>query len=91
MAMKAIAVDDLRHRCAVGLDDLRYDLCPLMGRTVTIEDTTSYTVDADGDRGEGSSDGRRFYDVTLGGVRGEQRVSRLLLYVAGFLIEHAFL
>lgn len=71
--MKAISVNS----CTVGLDDLGYDLCPLMGRTVTIEDT-SYTVDADRDRGEGSSSGRRFYDVTLGGLTGRRTVSKLL-------------
>ena len=67
--MKPIAVDNLRHRCTVGLDDLNYDLCPLVGRTVTIEDAS--------DRGAGSSSGRRFYDVILGGLRGEGTVSTL--------------
>ena len=81
--MKPIAVDNLRHHCTIGLDDLNYDLCPLVGRTVTIEDTR-YTMDADGDRGEGSSNGRRFYDVTLGGLRSKRMVSELCMLL-GFL------
>jgi len=85
MAMKPIAVDNLRHRCTFGLDDLNYDLCPLVGRTVTIEDTR-YTY---GDRGEGSSNERRFYDVTLGGLRGQGTVSRLYMLL-GFLSNMCF-
>jgi len=77
--MKAFAVNDLRQRCTVGLDDLYYDLCPLMRRPVTTEDP-SYTASADGDRGEGSSSGRRFYDITLGGLTGERTVSRGIIY-----------
>ena len=88
MAMKPIAVDNLRHHCTIGLDDLNYDLCPLVGRTVTIEDTR-YTMDADGDRGEGSSNGRRFYDVTLGGLRGKRMVSELCMLL-GFLSNMCF-
>ena len=85
MAMKPIAAGDLRHRCTFGLDDLNYDLCPLVGRTVTIEDTR-YTY---GDRGEGSSNERRFYDVTLGGLRGQGTVSRLYMLL-GFLSNMCF-
>jgi len=85
MATRVIAVNDLRQRCNVGLDDLNYDLCPLMGRTVTTEDP-SYTASANGDRGEGSSSGRRFYDITLGGSTGEQTVSRL--YIGVLLVSY---
>jgi hypothetical protein len=79
-AIKTTAVSDLRQNCNFGLNDLNYDLCPLMGRTITVEDT-NYAIDVNNDRGEGSRSGRRLYDVTLGGLTSEGTARSL---VSGF-------
>jgi len=71
--IKTIAINDFRRHCNFGLNDLNYDLCPLMGRTVTVEDI-KYTIDVNNDRGEGS---RRFYDITLGGSASERTARSL--------------
>jgi len=75
-AIKTIAINDLRRRCNFGLNDLNYDLCPLMGRTVTVEDI-KYAIDVSNDGGEGSSSGRRLYDITLGGLTSERTARSL--------------
>jgi len=71
-AIKTIAVNDLRRHCNFGLKDLNYDLCPLMGRTVTVED-----IEYVNNNREGSSSGRRFYDITLGGLTSERTARSL--------------
>ncbi|KAF8154737.1 hypothetical protein B0H34DRAFT_535666 [Crassisporium funariophilum] len=56
-----IADVNLRHRCAFELGGYAYDLCPLIS---TVDASTSIA----NDRGEGSSSGRRFYEVAFGGL-----------------------